>query len=177
VSLALAPLRPDEYAASCGELAEVLHACVQDGASVGFVHPFARTEALSFWQELAGTVASGERLVLVARMEGRIAGTAQLILAQQPNGRHRAEVSKVLVHPEWRRRGIAQALMRAVEDEARRRGRSLLVLDTKTGSAAQALYAGLGWQRVGEIPNYAADVDGPLISTTLMYREVRTDAV
>jgi hypothetical protein len=50
--------------------------------------------------------------------------------------------------------------MRAVEDEARRIGRTLLILDTETGSTAERLYAKLGWTRFGEVPAYATRPDG-----------------
>ena len=49
--------------------------------------------------------------------------------------------------------------MRAAEDEARRIGRTLLTLDTETGSAAERLYIRLGWTKYGEIPAYATRAD------------------
>ena len=109
---------------------------------------------------------------LAAREAGRIAGTAQLVTDTLPNGRHRADVAKVLVHPDFRRRGIAAALMRAIEAQALRAGRTLLVLDTHSDSPAETLYAGLGYQRAGRVPNFAAVPEGPLIATTFMYKEL-----
>src|SRR5277367_5613321 len=101
-------------------LAEVLHAVVHDGASVSFVLPFSIDDARRFWiEKVLPGVLSGGRRVLVARFEGRIAGTVQLELAGQPNQQHRAEVVKLLVHPDARRRGIARALMSAIEGIAR----------------------------------------------------------
>jgi GNAT superfamily N-acetyltransferase len=76
------------------------------------------------------------------------------------------------VHREVRRRGIARRLLAAVEDVARREGRTLLVLDTISGSDADRLYRSLGWTEVGSVPNYAAMPDGPLAPTTFFYREL-----
>jgi len=138
------------------QLAGVLHAAVHAGASVGFILPFSLDDARSIWRDkVAPPVESGVRHVLMARLDGRIAGTVQLILDTPPNQRHRAEAAKLLVHPAARRRGIARALMTAVEDLAQAEGRSLLTLDTRTGDSAEPLYLSLGYVSAGVIPNYA----------------------
>ncbi len=155
-------------------LAAVLHACVHSGASVSFVLPFSHAQAKAFWQEqvLPG-VASGTRRVLLARRPGRIVGTVQLDLATPPNQPHRAEVKKLLVHPDARRSGIARSLMTAIEEEARKAGRTLLTLDTVTGGAAEPLYLSLGYTPVGVIPRYALNHDSTkLESTTVMYKDL-----
>lgn len=155
-------------------LAEVLHAVVHGGAGVSFFLPFPLDEARAFWREtvLPG-VRSGTRRVVVARDGDRIVGTVQLSLAMPPNQRHRADVAKLLVHPEARRRGIARAMMTALEDIARAEGRTLLTLDTVTGSAAEPLYSSLGYVTVGVIPRYArAALTPDLESTTIMYKEL-----
>jgi len=51
-------------------------------------------------------------------------------------------------------------------------GKTVLVLDTVTGGDAERLYARCGWQRVGEIPNYALMPDGRLCSTTYFHRQL-----
>jgi GNAT superfamily N-acetyltransferase len=129
-------------------------------------------DAAAWWRSIAGDVRSGHVIVLVARIDDRLAGTVQLRPARMPNQTHRADVAKVLVHPALRRRGIGAALMSAVEHEARRRGRSLLVLDTETGSDGDSFYAALGWMRVGEVPGYALDADGIARPTTILYKEL-----
>jgi len=62
--------------------------------------------------------------------------------------------------------------MEAAEREARAEGRTLLVLDTVTGDAAERLYERLGWMRVGVIPNYALYPDGRPCDTTVFYKEL-----
>jgi ribosomal protein S18 acetylase RimI-like enzyme len=156
-------------------LAQVLHACVLDGASVGFNLPFHLEEARAFWTGVAAAVATGRRVLFVARHDGTVVGTAQLSLETMPNQRHRGEVCKVLVHPDARRRGVARDLMAAVEAEALRAGLSLLTLDTRTGDAAEPLYLSLGYQVVGQIPGYAlAPEGGALDATTVMYKVLAT---
>lgn len=152
-------------------LAELLRDCVEGGASVGFMPPVSTDRAEAFWHRVADEVHRDARVLLVAHDgTGRVVGTVQLVVDQPENQGHRADVAKLMVHPSARRRGVAGLLMTAVEEEARRRARSLLVLDTETGSAAQALYERAGWQVAGVIPGYALSTDGTPSATTVMFR-------
>jgi len=151
-------------------LAELLIDCVEGGASVSFMHPLPMTKAVEFWRRVADAVARGERALLVAEGARGVVGTVQLVLDLPENQPHRGDISKMLVHRRARRQGLGAALVRAVESVARECGKSLLVLDTVTGSDAQRLYVRLGWQRCGEIPGYALLPKGGLCSTTYFYR-------
>ena len=152
-------------------LADVLIDCVEGGASVSFMWPLPREKALSFWQGVIESAARGERLLLVAEdSEGQVHGTVQVILAMPDNQPHRGDVAKMLVHRRARRRGLGEALLLAAENTAREAGRSLLVLDTVTGSDGERLYARLGWQRLGVIPGYALWPNGGLCDTTYFYK-------
>jgi ribosomal protein S18 acetylase RimI-like enzyme len=165
---------PDALARDLAMLGDVLHAVVHDGAGVSFVVPFSLDDGRAFWRDgvLPG-VRAGTRRVLVARDSDRIVGTVQLDLGTPPNQPHRAEVLKMLVHPAARRRGIARALMIALERLAREEGRTLLTLDTWTGGAAEILYRSLGYVTVGVIPRYARGSTTPALEpTTIMYKEL-----
>ena len=155
-------------------LAEVLHAVVHAGASVSFFTPFSIDDAKAFWiDKVLPGMQTGARRVLVARDVERIVGTVQLELDMPPNQQHRAAVAKLLVHPDARRRGIARALMIALEEIAREEGRTLLTLDTVTASGAEFLYTSLGYVNAGVIPRYARGALTPdLESTTIMYKEL-----
>ena len=162
----------DAAAAASAErrLAEILAACVNAGASVSYLPPFSREAARAYWRGVSADVATGRVVLLAAWCDGQLAGTVQLVLAQQPNAPHRAEVAKMLVDPAFQRRGIGRALMQRVEQTARGIGRSLLVLDTGAGSGGEALYRGLGWQEVGRIPGYAREADGREVDTILFWK-------
>ncbi|SDB35183.1 GNAT family N-acetyltransferase [Bauldia litoralis] len=172
IATAIRMLSPDDVQERISELGALLHACVHAGASINFVLPFGAHEAEAFWREIVVPgVAAGGRIVLVAERDGHIVGSVQLGIDTPPNQPHRAEVNKLMVHPDMRRRGIARSLMAAIEQEARRCGRSLLTLDTRTGDSAEPLYATLGYRTVGVIPGYCRDpfVDR-LDSTTIMFK-------
>ena len=93
------------------------------------------------------------------------------------NQPHRADVSKMLVHRRARRQGIAERLLRALEVKARELGKTTLVLDTVTGSDASRVYERLGWQKAGDIPNYALMPDGAPCSTTYYYCALKSLAL
>jgi len=154
-----------------GQLADVLVDCVEGGASVSFMQPMTRAKALAFWRRVAEGTARGERALLVAEDAEGIVGTVQLVLDLPENQPHRADLSKLLVHRRGRRRGVAEALMREAEALARDCGRSLLVLDTASETAAR-LYARLGWIECGSVPRYALLPDGAPCATTFFYRDL-----
>jgi GNAT superfamily N-acetyltransferase len=154
------------------ELGELLIDCVAGGAPVTFMHPVAPEKAEAFWRGVADGVAEGRRGLLVAEDESGIVGTVMLVLDLPENQPHRADLAKMLVHRRARRRGLGTALMRAAEELALECGRTLLVLDTATGSDAERLYARLGWQRVGEIPCFSLRPHGGMTATTFFYREL-----
>lgn len=150
-------------------LVTILVDCVADGASVSFMHPLSRERARSFWQGVLDDAARGERIVVVAEDGSGIAGTVQVVLAQPDNQPHRADISKMLVRPRARRRGLGEAPMRRAEDDARAAGKMLLVLDTADATAAR-LYRRCGWQFAGTIPQYALLPHGGLCDTHYFYR-------
>ncbi|MGH7367656.1 MAG: GNAT family N-acetyltransferase [Candidatus Rokuibacteriota bacterium] len=150
-------------------LVVLLQRIVNDGGSVGFLPPLAAEEAREYWDGVAGAIKGGSRCLWVARDVEGIVGTVQLDLEKRANGDHRAEVIKLMVHPSGRRRGVGRALMLAAQGEARRRGRSTLVLDTRQGDPSEALYRSLGWAFAGAIPRYARSANGVLHATALYY--------
>lgn len=153
------------------ELAHLLIDCVEGGASVSFMHPLSLSKALAFWRRVADEVSSGSRILLVAEVAAAIVGTVQIIDAHAENQPHRADISKLLVHRQARRRGIGAALMRAAEQAGRSAGKSLLVLDTASGEA-ERLYARGGWTLAGIIPDFALWPQGGLCSTSIYYRKL-----
>ncbi len=154
------------------DLIALLRDAVSGGASVGFVLPLSDGVAEKFWRGVIAQVADGSRILLVSRKDGVVIGSVQLDLCTKPNGRHRAEVQKLLVHTSARRQGLGARLMQAVESEAQADRRSLLVLDTEPGRPADTMYRKMGWQVGGEIPDYALDPEGEPHPTVLFYKRL-----
>jgi ribosomal protein S18 acetylase RimI-like enzyme len=163
-------LHAGEVRAYLDGLAGVLEDCVAGGASISYLAPFTLDDARIAFEGFADDVGRGGRLLLAAFLDGELVGTVQVVFAWQPNQPHRAEIAKLLVHRDARRRGVAEALMVRAEEEARNEGRTLLVLDTVTGDPAERLYERLGWTKMGVIPDYALYPDGRLCDTTFFYK-------
>jgi GNAT superfamily N-acetyltransferase len=159
----------DAYVA---DLADVLIGCVEGGAVVDFMYPLSRVRAEAFWRRVSRSVVAGERALLVAEDEQGLCGTVQLVLDHCENQPHYAELVKMLVHRRARRQGLGTALMQAAEDTAYGCGKTLLVLDTISGSEAVPLYERLGWLRAGDIPGYALMPRGGLCNATVYYKNL-----
>jgi ribosomal protein S18 acetylase RimI-like enzyme len=171
--MSVTQLAPEEIEEKGPELAELLIDVVDGGAAVSFIAPMMQEAADVFWQGVAADVARGTRLVFVAQVDGRVVGCVHLAVATQPNGTHRAEIQKLLIHSAYRRQGLATALMAAAEAEAQRIGRTLIVLDTEQGSVGEHLYERLGYQKAGVIPGFArSSYTGTLHGTVLFYKHL-----
>jgi GNAT superfamily N-acetyltransferase len=144
--------------------------CVEGGASVSFMPPFARADAEEFFRNVIRGVEAGERTLLAGYLDGKLAGTVQVVTATPPNQPHRADVAKLLVLRSARGRGLAAALMNRAEECAREAGKTLLVLDTCEGGAAERLYKSLGWVKAGVIPKYALNPDGSWCDTVIFWK-------
>ena len=165
----------DEVTRRIDQFAEMLHECVHDGASIGFIEPFPITEARAFWRDRVIPALNGGKRRLFAALDGdRVVGTVQIDTDTLPNQQHRAEISKLMVRPDCRRRGIARLLMMQAERSTRELGRSLITLDTRTGDGAEVLYLALGFKPAGIIPDYARDpFSDHLSATTVMFKVLR----
>jgi GNAT superfamily N-acetyltransferase len=171
---AIVRLSAAELAESATELAELLRDAVDGGASIGFLAPLRVAEAVAWWEGLAPAVADERVIVWAARDEHEILGTVQLRLVDAPNGRHRAEIAKLIVHRAARGQGIGRELLAVAEKAAAEAGRTLLILDTQTGSPAEQLYRRAGWTPIGIVPDYAADPAGRLWPSTFFFKAFET---
>jgi ribosomal protein S18 acetylase RimI-like enzyme len=148
------------------QLSELLIKVVEDGASIGFLPPLDVTEAAFYWDN----VINPEVVLYIAKIDNEIVGSVQLHLCGKQNGAHRAEIAKLMTHPNFRRKGIATSLMNQAEQRAQQEGRSLLVLDTREGDPSNSLYISRGFVLAGRIPAYAKSADGELHATIFYYK-------
>ncbi len=167
------PLAADEAEARIGQLADLLVDAVAHGASVNFMAGLTTAEAAGFWRGQLPAIAEARTLLLVAEAERRLVGTVLLMFAPQPNAPHRAELGKMLVHSAVRRRGSGRRLLVAAEAAALAAGRTLLLLDTESGSAGDRLYRACGWQEYGRVPGHAFRPGGQPAETTFFYKTLR----
>jgi ribosomal protein S18 acetylase RimI-like enzyme len=170
----VAAVTAGELARRAAEFGALLRDAVEHGASIGFTLPLAETDVADYWWKVGADVAAGHKLLFAARdEEGHLVGSGQLALEMRSNGRHRAEVQKLLVFAAKRGVGVGSALMQAIEAAAKAHGRTLLFLDTSVGaSGATRLYEKLGYTQCGGIPDYAMDPDGTLKPNAIFFKKI-----
>jgi GNAT superfamily N-acetyltransferase len=169
----------EDLTSNLAGLAGILQASVEAGASINFILPYDMKDATEFWtRKVLPALEDGKLVMLVAWLDGRIAGTVQLDHDMPPNQRHRAELRKLMVHPDFRNRGIARVLMAEIETIAGALGRSLITLDTRAGDKAEPLYTSLGYLTAGVIPGYCRDtVSERMHDVTFMYKHLQAPSV
>lgn len=155
-------------------LSRILADSVEDGAAISFMAPMPYNDAARFWRnDVLPEVAAGRRVLFGAKRNGKLVGTVQLLTAMPPNQPHRCEIAKMIVHPSARRLGIGRTLMNRAIGHARELGKTLVTLDTRTGDAAEPLYASVGFEVAGVIPDFAWDPDGQARhATTYMFHRI-----
>ncbi|MDK1289423.1 GNAT family N-acetyltransferase [Pseudoalteromonas umbrosa] len=152
------------------QLCDLLTVCIEHGASLGFYTPVNSDMLQQYWYSVAQAIATKERKLYALYRGDALVATVQLSLCMKENGRHRADVEKLLVHPNTQRRGYATILMRHMEQSALENGRTLLVLDTQSTDKAELFYQAFGYTKVGQIPFYVSDNQGQLHSTSYYYK-------
>ena len=167
-----AQLTPAEFSAAVPRLGEILADAVAAGAGVSFMLPFSKEDGAAYWRGLADAVASGGKNILVAKERATITGVVILERAWAPNQPHRGEVAKMLVHRDFRRRGVGTLLIESLLEKARAMRLTLITFDTVSGSPAETFYLNLGFTRAGRIPGYALSPTGNLDDTTIFYMQL-----
>ncbi len=137
------------------DLCDAAEAAIRDGGGFGWLRPPPRHVLEAFWQ---GVLLVPERSLFVARLDGVIGGSAQLVRPTRNNEAqaHAANLTTSFVAPWARGHGLARGLVVAVEEAARKEGFAIINLDVReTQRAAIMLYERLGYQRWGTHPYYA----------------------
>ena len=169
---AIRALEAAEAEARLGELADILVDAVAHGASVNFMAGFTADEGRAFWRNQLPGIADGREAAL--RRRRRRAAHGDRVADLRPSAqraaprRDRQDARPVLGASAGSRPSPAPA----AEEAARAAGRTLLMLDTETGSAGDRLYRSCGWTEIGSVPDHAFRPDGRLAETTLFYKKL-----
>jgi GNAT superfamily N-acetyltransferase len=159
-------------AAARSGVAALVRDAVEDNASIGFVLPVDDAELGAWVDGIVDDVAAGRRIVVLALDGDAVAGMIHLEPAGKANARHRAEVQKLIVHRSHRGAGLGRRLLEEVEAIAAAQGRTLILLDTERGSAAERLYQTSGYDELGVVPGHALRPDGVLWHTTFFQKQL-----
>ncbi|KAM4056809.1 FR47-like protein [Hirsutella rhossiliensis] len=165
-------------------LAAIHASCItHDRAIATFLPPLSHEKLLAWWKERIAEVRDGKRLIWIlvsGEVDGparpvrgtEVMGVVMLSLPSSETGPFRGTVEKLLIHKSFRGRGGARALMAALESDAARLGRTVLLLDTETDSPAEAVCKKLGYTEMGRIPKYGMSPSGELKDGTFLYKHL-----
>lgn len=126
-----------------------------DGGTLGYPAPMTEAEAEDFIFSLQRRVASGESHVLVGWVGHRAAFLVVLSTSGMTNCRHRAELSKGVVHPDFRGRHLVERALAEIVAKAESLQVEQLVLDVREGCRAHRLWQLHGFETFGVLEDYA----------------------
>ena len=111
-------LTSSEYESHVPRLGKILIDAVDSAAGVSFMAPLSSEVAEDYWRRQLPDISAGTTVQFVVEENNVIAGTVLLIKAWAPNQPHRCDVAKLLVHRDFRRKGVGTLLMQALERRA-----------------------------------------------------------
>jgi ribosomal protein S18 acetylase RimI-like enzyme len=153
------------------ELCDAADDGIRAGGGFGWLKPPERAIMENYWK---GVLLVPERSVVIGRLDGVIAGSAQLVRPWRNNEAqaHSAQMTTNFVASWARGHGLARMIALAVEEEARSHGLSVLSLDVReTQVAAVQLYQSLGYIQYGTYPRYAR-VDGKWVAGLFFWKDL-----
>lgn len=156
------------------ELCDAAESAIAGGGGFGWINMPTREIMQAFWR---GALVVPERRLFLARIDGVVAGSAQLVRPPPSNEAQSfaAHVRSAFVAPWARGHGLARLLVRRVEEVARESGFHTLLLDIReTQLAAIQLYEAQGYVRWGTNPRYAR-VDGRILAGYHYYKDLHED--
>jgi ribosomal protein S18 acetylase RimI-like enzyme len=156
------------------QLCDLAHDAIIDGEGFLWVRPPPQRILENYWN---GVVLVPERSLWIARLDGRIVGTVQILNPSVNNesGAFAAQITTLIVAGHARRLGLARGLLRQAEAMAISRGFTALDLDVRADrEAAIRLFEAEGYKRWGVKPRYAR-IQGRYISGYYFSKFLDTD--
>ena len=176
----LKPLKPQvlvEYVdvqfseTDLNDLCDATDAAIAGGGGFGWINIPSREIMERYWQ---GVVTAPTRELFVARLDGVICGTTQVILPPSHNEAqgHIVHLTTNFVAPWARGHGLARMLLEQVEHWSLDKGYAVINLDVReTMDAAIKLYESLGYEQFGTHP-YSVKVKGNVVKSRYYYKVI-----
>lgn len=133
----------------------LVNLAIHDGGTLGFSNLLEQQESEDLLESMRHRVNAGEAHVLIGTSESTPVMLAVLSLNGMHNCRHRAEISKGIIHPQFRGRRLVMFGLQKIVERAEIFGISQLVLDVRENSRAHALWERMGFSTYGVLDDYA----------------------
>jgi ribosomal protein S18 acetylase RimI-like enzyme len=138
------------------EIRDLFNASLELDDIIGFPRALPGDQPTDYLEELRADLNAGRKRILLGRSPDRtLIAMAILRRSLMPNCRHVGEISKCVIHPSCRGRGVLTQGVRHLLEYCRIAEIDVLTLDVRKGTRAEGLWRALGFQQFGELPDYA----------------------
>lgn len=161
-------------ASDLNDLCDATDAAIEGGGGFGWVDLPSRDILESYWN---GVVTAPTRELFVARLDGIICGTTQVVLPPKNNEAqgHMITLTTQFIAPWARGHGLAKMLLDEVEKKAVKDGYAIVNLDVReTMKQAISLYESLGYKQFGDHP-YSVRSHGETIKSKFYYKVINEE--
>ena len=151
------------------DLCEATNAAIIEGGGFGWIGSQDRAQLARHFR---GVLMVPDRVLFLARLDGTVVGSAQLIRPPRNNEAQAfaAQLTHAYIAPYARGHGLARRLLARVEEHAAAMGFRVLNLDVReTQESAIKLFEALDYVRWGTHPAYAR-VDGRTVAGHFYYK-------
>lgn len=157
--------------ADLNDLCDATEAAIREGGGFGWVNIPEREVLERYWK---GVLMVPERRLFVARLDGVICGSAQIVQPSRNNEAqaHSAQLTTTFIAPWARGHGLSRQLTLDVLQAAKAAGLKTVNLDVRESqTAAISLYRSLGFVEIGRHPHYAL-IDGQPVAGIYFTRQL-----
>lgn len=151
------------------DLCDATEAAIEAGGGFGWVDVPTRDTLEAYWR---GVVTAPTRELFVARLDGVICGTTQLVLPPKNNEAqgHIVQLTTNFVTPWARGYGLAKMLLEAVEKYSIREGYAVINLDVRESmETAIQIYESMGYAQFGLHP-FSVRAKGKTLQSRYYYK-------
>jgi len=173
---------PEQHSQLIPYIAALHASCITIDHMIGpFLPPLTNEKLLPWWKERIAEANHGTRVIVLLLPETApgtkpmgtdLRGIAMLKLSETETGSFRGHIDAVLVDRKHRRQGGAKQLVDALEYEAAKRNRTLLLVDTETGSMAEAAFKKFGYIEIGKVPGFSRVLPHGKKGETFFYKDL-----
>jgi GNAT superfamily N-acetyltransferase len=139
--------------ATATSLGTLWTAVTRAGGAVGFAPDAPEEDIRAAAEQAIEDVRAGREQMFVLDGEGELVGAVFLRRGPKATVRHRADVVRLMVHPDLQGRGWGKALLDAVVAHATAIGLEQLLLSARGGTSLPEFYVKQGWRQVGLFPD------------------------
>ncbi|KUI57468.1 Acetyltransferase [Cytospora mali] len=156
--------------------------CITHDRMIGFfMTPLSNEKLLAWWKDRIAETKVGTRIIIILLNESdpgskakgdELVGVVMLAMPHSETSPFRARVESLLISTKYRKRGGAVVLMKALHIEANRKGKTLLMTETESGSGAESVFIKMDYTVIGRVPQYCLNPAGELRDGVFLYKNL-----